>query len=171
MHTARSAGRRGAESDCELGRVAEGWVGVRDQRHLFIRRETHRREIQPLHKTQHQHVSSRFCARRWQRSTASRRGQCTGCVGGVPGGGRAARRRTPAPPGTDPHTAAGHPAHPHPLTSPRRREKETLCKSLGRRTRKGMNADLVPLSDAVRMAEVSSARIHRPGSNASGSSQ
>ena len=62
--------------------------------------------------------------------------------------------------------------HTHtPLTSPRRREKETLCKSLGRRTRKGMNADLVPLSDAVRMAEVSSARIHRPGSNASGSSQ
>ena len=62
--------------------------------------------------------------------------------------------------------------HTHsPLISPRRREKETLCKSLGRRTRKGMNADLVPLSDAVRMAEVSSARIHRPGSNASGSSQ
>ena len=48
--------------------------------------------------------------------------------------------------------------------------RETLCKSLGL-TRKGMKADRVPLSDAVRMAEVSSARIHRPGSKASGSSQ
>ena len=48
--------------------------------------------------------------------------------------------------------------------------RETCAKSLGL-TRKGMKADRVPLSDAVRMAEVSSARIHRPGSKASGSSQ